>query len=292
MNLIEVPEAGFSVEIPGSYSEMTQTQVFFVMQQLYALQRGKISLTEFRVRILYHLVGIKRTVSSIVWNRIHPTVTNHYAEKIVLLAEQLLEFLFTSQNGMLLPSFDAIKNHLPYIRIGRTHLVGPCDGLIDLSFGELIAADADLLLYTTTKDEQHIDNMIARLYRCPGPMQPCGRKVEPFSMDQTENYARLIHCIPGWKKQLFLLWYSACIHNLQHGYFYVSGREVTFDPLFSKAEGNDTSLGWLGVQFDLAEKHIFGDMTATAEANIIDILSLLLNYKNTADHVRKLKETD
>ena len=42
------------------------------------------------------------------------------------------------------------------------------------------------------------------------------------------------------------------------------------------------------MQFDLAEKHIFGDMAGTAEANIIDVLALLLNYKFTTDHVRKL----
>lgn len=63
---------------------------------------------------------------------------------------------------------------------------------------------------------------------------------------------------------------------------------MSFEPLFSKNEDGGNSLGWLGVQFDLAEKHIFGDMAGTAEANIIDVLALLLNYKFTTDHVRKL----
>lgn len=119
-------------------------------------------------------------------------------------------------------------------------------------------------------------------------MQPCGRKVEPFKMEETEHRARLIHFLPGWKKQLFLFWYAACIDNLQHGSFFVAGREVSFEPLFSEKETDGNSLGWLGVQFNLAEKHIFGDMAGTAETNIIDILTLLLNYKFTTDHVRKL----
>ncbi|MEG2063525.1 MAG: hypothetical protein RRY23_00140 [Alistipes sp.] len=269
---------------------MTSPQVCYVMQQLYALQSAEISPTEFRIRVLYNLAGIKRTAHSIAWERLHPAAAYRRAEKVALLAEELLDFLFTTTNGKATPVFDTITNHLPILRVGHTLLVGPGDGMIDISFRELIAADADLALYTATKDERHIDNMIARLYRHPGPMQPCGRKVKPFEMEGTEATAHLIHFLPGWKKQLILFWYASCIDNLQHGSFYVSGREVSFDPLFSKKETDGDSLGWLGVQFDLAEKHIFGDMAGTAEANIIDVLALLLNYKFTTDHVKKLKE--
>lgn len=290
MNRIEIPEVGYSAEIPASYSEMTRSQVYFVMQQLYALQCGEISQTEFRVRVLYHLARIKRTARSVAWERLHPTAAHRRAEKVALLAEELLGFLFTSDGEKLTPVFDTITNHLPTLRIGQELLVGPCDGMIDISFAELIAADADLTRYTAAKDERHIDNMIAQIYRRPGPMQPCGRKVEPFKMEETENRARLIHRLPGWKKQLILLWYAACIDNLQHGYIDISGHQVSFEPLFSKNETDGKSLGWLGVQFDIAEKHIFGDLSGTAETNIIDVLALLLNYKYTADHVRKDKE--
>lgn len=290
MNLIEIPDIGFSADIPASYTEMTRPQVYYVMQQLHALSLAKISLAEFRVRVLYHLTGIKRTARNIAWERLHPEAARRCAEKVVILAEELLGFLFTTDGDGLKPVFDTITNHLPVLHLGSTRFVGPDAGLMDLSFGELIASDADLALYTSTKDECHIDNMIARLYRQPGPMQPCGRRVEPFKMEDTERRARLIRFLPGWKKQLFLFWYAACIDNLQHGTFYISGREVSFEPLFSKTEDDGNSLGWLGVQFDLAEKHIFGDMAGTAEANIIDVLALLLNYKFTADHVAKSKE--
>lgn len=289
MNRIEIPEANFSADIPSSYSEMTSPQVYYVMQQLYALQCAKISQAEFRVRVLYYLTGIKRTVRSIAWERLHPAEAHRRAEKVVLLAEELLGFLFTTDGDGLKPVFDTITNHLPVLDIGPVRLVGPGDGMIDISFGELIAADADLARYTATKDERFIDSMIAQLYRQPGPMQPCGRKVEPFKLEETESRALLIHFLPGWKKQLFLFWYAACIDNLQHGSFDISGHEVSFEPLFSKNEDGGDSLGWVGVQFSLAEKPIFGGMAGTSEANIIDVLALLLNYKFTTDHVRKIK---
>lgn len=292
MNRIEIPEANFTADIPSSYSEMTRPQVFYVMQQMHALQCAKISQTEFHVRILYKLAGIKRTARSIAWERLHPAAAHRRAEKIVLLSEQLLGFLFTTNGLTLTPIFDTITNHLPTLRIGPTLLVGPGDGLMDISLGELVAADADLTLYTTTKDERYIDNMIARLYRRPGPMQPCGRKAEPFKMEETEGLAHLIRFLPGWEKQLILFWYSACIDNLQHGFFPISGREVSFEPLFNINEAGNDSLGWLSVQLDIAREHIFGNMAETAETNIIDVLAYLLNCKFTTDHVEKYKENN
>lgn len=290
MNLIEIPEAGVVAHIPASYSEMTRPQVHYVIKQLCALQRKEISLPEFRVRVLYHLAGIKRSLSSITWERMHPAAAYRRAEKVVLLAEELLGFLFTSTAETIVPVFDTVTNHLPVLRIGIHRLVGPDDGMINISLGELIATDADMVLYTTTKDECHLDNLIARLYRHKGPMQPCGRKVEPFIVEQTQSRANLIRLLPAWKKQLILFWYSACIDNIQHGTFYINGREISFEPLFSSKDSQVDSLGWLSVQIDLAEKHIFGNMAQTSEANILDVLTLLLNYKFAADHVAKLEK--
>lgn len=290
MNRIDIPEVGYTGLVPASHAEMTRPQVLYVMRQIHDLKRGVITLSEFRVRCLYRLLGVVTSARSVRRARMHPDEITLRAEQVTLLAEQLLGFLFVERNESLLPAYDCIVNHLPVLRIGRRRLVGPSDGLVDLSFGELIAADADLLRYTTTRDEQYVDQMIARIYRRPGPMQPSGRRIEPFDTERTPFYARLIRRLPAWQKQLILLWYAACVHNLQHGTFFVNGREVSFEPLFAGTDTDGNSLGWLSVQFDLAEKRIFGGMEATARTNVIDVLALLLNYKNTADHVKKSTE--
>lgn len=287
MNRIDIPEVGYTALIPDSYAEMTRSQVLFIMQQLHALQREAITPAEFRVRCLYRLLNVKRTVRCMLRDRIFPADAELRAQTVVLLAEQLLGFLFTDQDGRLVPAFDCITNHLPVLRIGRVKLVGPDDGLLDLSFGELIAADADLMRYTATRDQRHVDDLIARLYRPRGPLQPSGRRVEAFDTERTPRYARLVRRLPAWQKQLILLWYAACVNNLQHGTFFVSGREISFAPLFGGDETDGNSLGWLSVQFDLAEKRIFGGMDATAQTNVIDVLTLLLNFKNTTDHATK-----
>ena len=171
-------------------------------------------------------------------------------------------------------------------------MVGPADALMDISFEELIAADAELTLYTATKDSRHIDNLLATLYRRPGPQQPAGRRVEPLDIDRTERTARIFRFVPSWKKHLFLLWYAACVDNLQRGTFTINGREVSFAPLFNDNEPPGKSLGWLGTLFNMAERRTFGDMKETSATNIIDVLLLLLNDKYNADNARKNHKTD
>jgi hypothetical protein len=294
MNRIEIPEADIDVQVPDSFAEMTSRQVCFVMRLMERLQRGAISMTEFRVRVLYRLAGIKRTTGSIVWECLHPEAALERASKVVLLADELLGFLFDENgDGSLAPKFDTLTNHLPTLRIGCHRLVGPADALLDLSFAELRASNAELLLYTKTKDEAHIDNLIACLYRPRGAEQPSGRRVEPFDTGCIERNARFVRRIPAWQKQLILLWYAACMDNLHTGEFTIDGRTICFAPLFASDESSSggESLGWLGILFDLAEKRIFGDMQDTDRANIIDILTLLYNIKLQNDNVRKADKT-
>lgn len=292
MNTLDIPDAGITARVPASYAEMTRPQLLYTMRLLHDLQHGRISFAEFQTRVLYKLANIKRTARSIVWERLHPDATHAVAEKVALLADRLLGFLFTDNGNTRLPAFNLLENPLPVLRIGPIRLVGPADGLLDLSFEELIAADAELALYTETHDERHIDTMIAILYRRRGPMQPSGRKVQPFLPEKIDRIVRLVRFVPAWKKQLVLLWYTACIDNLQHGIFTVCGREVSFAPLFSSSESSGKSLGWLGIQFDLAEKRTFGDMEKTGKTNVIDILTLLLNYKYTSDNAKKTTTAD
>ncbi len=292
MNRLEIPEVGIAVDVPASFSEMTRPQLLYTMRHLHALQQGRITPGEFQLRVLYRLAGIERTARSIVWERLHPAATRRIIEKATLLADRLLGFLFVKSGNAQLPAFDAIENRLPTLRVGPIRLVGPDDGLLDLSLEELIATDAELTLYTETHDRRHIDELIAILYRRSGPMQPSGRRAEPFRPERTARMARLIRFVPEWKKQLILLWYAACIDNLQRGIFTVCGREVSFAPLFSSSESSGKSLGWLGIQFDLAEKRTFGGMEATGKTNIIDILTLLLNYKYASDHAKKTDKSD
>ncbi len=155
MNTLDIPDAGITVRVPASYAEMTRPQLLYTMRLLHGLQQGRISFAEFQARILYKLANIKRTARSIVWERLHPDATHAVAEKVALLADRLLGFLFTDNGNTRLPAFDLLENPLPVLRIGPIRLVGPADGLLDLSFEELIAADAELALYRNARRTTH-----------------------------------------------------------------------------------------------------------------------------------------
>ena len=293
MNTVEIPDVGYSIEVPSCFEEMTRSQVLFTMKRLHNLQCGAISFAEFRVQMIYKFVNVKRGARSIVWERLHPEAAQERNEKIVILYEQLFDFLFKiAEDQTIIPQYDCLTNHLPTIR----GLHGPTDGLLDISFAEFRAAASELQLYLTTKEDLHIDRLIACLYRPRGEMQPSGRKVRGFDIAQIDRYAPVCSKIAPWKKQLILLWYSSCVNYIQTGEFTIDGRTISFAGLFlsstPSAEGSQPSLGWLSVLYDLAEKQTFGDIKQTDQTNIIDVLTLLYNYKQQSDYVRKSSKAD
>ena len=66
MNTLEIPGRGIKIDIPATYDEMTGRQVVHIMQCLAKHRAGLMSIDEFRVRVLYKLCGIRRTLRSAI----------------------------------------------------------------------------------------------------------------------------------------------------------------------------------------------------------------------------------
>lgn len=71
MNTIEIPAIGVCREIPSKWSEMTPEQARVTMRLLWDMESGLISPLEFHVRVLYLLLGIKRTWRSVMWEKLN-----------------------------------------------------------------------------------------------------------------------------------------------------------------------------------------------------------------------------
>ncbi|MFR2061598.1 MAG: hypothetical protein ACLS37_07040 [Alistipes sp.] len=176
MNTIEIPAIGVCREIPSKWSEMTPEQARVTMRLLWDMESGLISPLEFHVRVLYLLLGIKRTWRSVMWEKLNRAVAEQKNANIFLLCENLLGWLFTDTEDGLLPTFDTIHNPLPEIHIGSHRLRGPADALQDLILVEfrnaLIARDE----FLNTRQPAALDRMIAFLYRQPRskPTGPAG----------------------------------------------------------------------------------------------------------------------
>lgn len=95
------------------------------MRLLWDMESGLISPLEFHVRVLYLLLGIKRTWRSVMWEKLNRAAAEQKNANIFLLCENLLGWLFTDTEDGLLPTFDTIQNPLPEIHIGSHRLRGP-----------------------------------------------------------------------------------------------------------------------------------------------------------------------
>lgn len=74
MNTIEIPAIGVCREIPSKWSEMRPEQARVTMRLLWDMESGLISPLEFHVRVLYLLLGIKRTWRSVMWEKLNRAV--------------------------------------------------------------------------------------------------------------------------------------------------------------------------------------------------------------------------
>lgn len=110
MNTIEVFETGKVVQVPGSWSEMTPKQVREVFRIFeWCLRHGKSPL-EFNVRVLWMLLGVRRTVKgwfADIFAGHRPTLRD---ENVYLMCERFLGFLFSEESAAL--TFDSVAK--PY----------------------------------------------------------------------------------------------------------------------------------------------------------------------------------
>lgn len=103
MNTIEIPAIGVCREIPSKWSEMTPEQARVTMRLLWDMESGHISPLEFHERVLYLLLGIKRTWRSVMWEKLNRAAAEQKNANIFLLCENLLGWLFTdTEDGLLL----------------------------------------------------------------------------------------------------------------------------------------------------------------------------------------------
>lgn len=288
MNTLEVPDRGIKITIPASYDEMTGAHVAYIMQCLAEHRAGKMPIEQFRVKVLYKLCGIRRTVWDAIRTALHPETAAERARRIeqtVLLCDQLLGGILEKTTDGYRIKFDTVRNFLPTIRVGWRRLQGPAEALLDISFAEFRGAVDEMELHLQTNDERHLDRMLACLYRPTGPLQHSGRRVAPYSPDTLDRYAAICHRLRPWQKQLVLLWFSACVKYMQTGMFLLGSQKVCFAELFKSdpAANSKSTLGWITVLYDLAEKRIFGSIEETDQQSMIEVLTLLYHYKRRND---------
>ena len=228
MTTIEIYENGKRAEIPSSWAEIpvkTIRKIFRIHDRVLKSSGG--SLLEFNVRVLYLLLEIRLSLKVML----HP---GDAPENVYRLCEQTLGFLFREEENKAHLSFDDVRNPMP--RVGRLH--GPADLLQDLTFGEFRQAAMSLQQFFNGCDIADLDDCIAVLYRRRhGRTNRAGRRVAPMGSRKFFADRRRVEKMAPWRKNLIMMWFSACLKYLQTQKLVLNGEEVDMAALFSDSKG-------------------------------------------------------
>lgn len=279
MNTIEVFETGKVVQVPGSWRGMTPEQVrgvFRIFER--CLRRGESPL-DFNVRVLWMLLGVRRTVKG--WfTDIFNGSSSVRDENVYRMCETFLGFLFSEESAAL--TFDSVANPMPVVRLGLVRLYGPGELLQDLTFGEFRHASAAINRFFRSREPEDLDECIAFLYRrrCRKANR-AGRMVPDVDQRNARGHIHRASRLKGWQKNLVMMWFAACLKYLQSGVLEINGEEVDLSKLFAGDEkSSGISFGWNDLLVEVAKENTLGNIDRVDEEPLFSVLSIMWhNYK-------------
>ncbi|MBQ9597946.1 MAG: hypothetical protein IJR34_06825 [Bacteroidales bacterium] len=289
-------------EIPSSWDEMTPAQIRFVFKTYDECLRKGASPLDFNIRVLYHLLGIRRRTPA--W-KIAPE--SPLCENIYMLCERCLGFLFTdsgagsadgatagSSTRRLTLSCKRLDNPLPTLRVSPFRVLhGPGTLCQDLTFGEFRQASAALNQFFKTSDVSELDDCIRHLYR-PWSFRTnrAGRCVRPIGSDGSLREIKAIARVPMWQKNLILVWFSSCLDYLQKEKVIVDGDEIDMHLLFSGEgkSGKTEAFTWTDLLVQIAREGTIGTMAEVDREPLFSIFSIMWsNYKENKRYEKASK---
>lgn len=280
MNAVEIYETGKKVQLPSSWDEMTPKQVQGVFKAFDRCIRSGGSPLDFNVRVLWLLLGVRRTFRgwiSDVFGRMRDSGRD---ENVYRLCESCLGFLFSGDTANL--AFDSVTNPMPCVRSGVVKLHGPSDLLQDLTFGEFRHASAAVNRFFKTHDESDLDECLAFLYRTRScKVNRAGRAVPDVDQRNAPKHIRRVSRLSGWRKNLMMMWLSSCINYLQNGTVVINGEEIDLKVLFSgDGKSSGMNFGWNDLLVEIAKENIIGNIDRVDEEPLFSVLAIMWhNYK-------------
>jgi hypothetical protein len=279
MNTIEVFETGKVVQVPGSWREMTPEQVRGVFRIFeWCLRHGKSPL-EFNVRVLWMLLGVRRTVKGWLADIFNGS-SSVRDENVYRMCETFLGFLFSEESAAL--TFDSVANPMPVVRSGLVWLHGPGELLQDLTFGEFRHASAAINRFFRSHEPEDLDECIAFLYRrrCRKANR-AGRMVPDVDQRNARGHIHRASRLKGWQKNLVMMWFSACLKYLQSGVLEIDGEEIDLSRLFAGDDKHSgVSFGWNDLLVEVAKENTLGNIDRVDEEPLFSVLSIMWhNYK-------------
>jgi len=299
MNTVEIPERDIVMEYASCWEELTDDEFTYVMQNWIKLMDEKITHDEFKVIVLYRLLGIKRSPfdaqkeKRLSSTQLEDKFSNIW--QLTLTLDWLIRIEDDAKgNPVGVLNYSNIENRYPFIDTEHETFHGPADCLLDISFGEYRAAWKYFEAYSRSRADADLDRLVACLYR---PIKPnaIDEPRRSFNAAKTEAYAKALSEIPFWQKYAICLWFGNCDRWLKEGELELDGKPISFAPLFNRKKTDDSNevetldendLGLTGLLYMIADAGLFGTVAETDKANYIDILMALLYYNQKAEKTK------
>jgi len=298
MHTLEIPDKKIVINFPEKVDELSPEQAVFFMNQVMLYQAGTIDLSEFKIRIVYHLLGMKQSWK---YAAMLPEQKEQVWTNIYRLSEVIDSFFIPGKdskgNDTKVIDWNTTKNLLPVI--GKFY--GPADALLNLTFYEYKEAHSCYMQYYETKDENFLNELIAILYRqkkrflfilkyLPKYDGDIRRKFSPKTNPEylAKRTAEITKISPA-EKQIVVLYFGNCLNFISTGKINIDGKEIDLSILFKKGseEGSKSDIGMAGLLFTLAESKVFGNIDETADVNLYTVLARLYQLKMDSEELKR-----
>lgn len=273
-----------TIIIPEDYSELTKKQLLVVIRGFLKMtMHESIQPEDIQRDLADHILGRKKFI--------YPLKREKYYLMVDRVAEKL-SWIFSFENDEVMLNFNTTENIIPELN----GLKGPQSHGADITFCEFRTAVDIMEQYNEYHDDETLDALVGALYRLPDKKETSpdfnGQYRRRFNKHHIDLYARRARkIIPEFKYAVYL-WFANFCKYLVNGVFFIEGKEVEFSPVFGvdqdpDAEKSTDKLGMMSILFTLADAGTFGNIEATDNALLLDVMCKLLNDHNQAKQLQK-----
>lgn len=283
MHRIEIPDRGIVHEFPSDIEEMTQEQFVFFIELVLQYVNAKISLGEFKNRLILKLLNVKHNFKYFILDEEEREQIHAEMFRLSELCDSFFEEI--EQEGQKVRAFklNFTRQFFPVI---CGNLYGPEAALSDATFCEYRLAHGYYAAYQNSKSEEDLNRLIAVLYRPGRPLWWLRRFLPGFDGQKRvrirsnsnplllEHRAKKIAGLPFAVRYGILLWFAGCEYFLIHGTVMVEGRPIDLSIIYdTDGESSDSpDIGLIGILYTLAESKVFGSIEETDNQGLYDVM--------------------
>jgi len=240
---LNIPEKEVTLELKQSVDELNPGEWLFYCYLIDELDRDRLYSEDFRVALLYKLLGLKMTKAS----------DDYKLQNIAFLC-QYLDGFFYQQEGQEVIDTHTVVNLLPTIHWDGQTCNGPGDLLQDVPFGRFVEAYQVFRDYAVNGTQEALPYLTDLLYQGEGALEK----------------------LPRYYHLSTYFFFQSCAEHLTTEPVVVAGEQLDFYQIFQGGEASEKGLAFDSVLFDLGENGVFGDVQKLKEQNLFEVLRYLL----------------